>query len=101
MELAAGLLENLATASATLCFVGDAEGVVCRNVEGDAGDFGRRNGEARGEEPKPSGDGLYPDGVACALVSAHEDFFLFFIFVRSVLPYWVADPMDDARKVRH
>lgn len=77
MELAAGLLENLATASATLCFVGDAEGVVCRNVEGDAGDFGRRNGEARGEEPKPSGDGLYPDGVACALVSAHEDFFYF------------------------
>ena len=43
-------------------FDGEARGVVCRNVDGDAGDSGRRNGELRGE-PYPNGDGLYPVGM--------------------------------------
>lgn len=67
--LVTGLLVNLAPPSETPCLIGDDDGVVCRNVAGDAGDCGRRNGEDRWEtDPYPSGDGLYP-GVACIWVS--------------------------------
>lgn len=39
-------------------FVGDGLGVDCLRGEGDAGDSGRRKGDARGE-PYERGDGLY------------------------------------------
>lgn len=65
LGLVTGLLVYLAPASAGPCFVGDAVGVVCRRVEGDAGDCGRRNGDDRVEEPYPSGDGLYAEDIDC------------------------------------
>ena len=45
-------------------FVGDCVGVVVRTVDGEAGDSGRRKGDARGE-PRERGEGLYVDGMDC------------------------------------
>ena len=43
-------------------FVGDCVGVVARTVDGEAGDSGRRKGDARGE-PRDRGEGLYVDEI--------------------------------------
>ena len=44
--------------NAGAALLGEAEGLLGRRGEGEAGDSGRRKGEARGE-PKESGEGLY------------------------------------------
>lgn len=67
------LFSNFARALARPDFVGEVDGVVCRNGEpdGDAGDSGRLNGELRCCCcPKPSGDGLYPECMALAVEGA-------------------------------
>jgi hypothetical protein len=46
-------------------FVGDCVGVVVRTVDGEAGDSGRRKGDARGE-PRERGEGLYADDMDCS-----------------------------------
>jgi hypothetical protein len=45
----AGPVVNLEPPVASSGFDGEARGVVWRNVDGDAGDSGRRKGELRGE----------------------------------------------------
>lgn len=47
-------------------FVGEVDGVLGRSGDGEAGDSGRRKGEARGE-PKERGEGLY-GGRSCGKV---------------------------------
>lgn len=53
--------------------MGDADGLLAREVEGDAveGDSGRRNGDVRGE-PIESGEGLYVAGRDCVDVSKSD-----------------------------
>lgn len=62
VDVFAGPVVNFPPPVASSGFAGEARGVVWRNVEGDAGDSGRRKGELRGE-PYPKGDGLYPVGI--------------------------------------